>query len=366
MIPDEPIRARREKRTVVLPAARWDSFVEHHPYGHFLQTSQWGELKSQHGWRYQRQTLMPQSQHGDIVGGAVILFRRLPYGLGTLAYVPRGPVVNWDNRDLAAAVMTAASSAARSRGAIGLVIEPDLLDTPSDQRTLSDNGFAPIDLQVQPRRTIWVNLDVEEEVDILSPMKQKTRYNIGLSRRKGVTVREGSAEDIAVFYGLSQTTAERNEFSIYPPSYYQTFLGLFGRQGTNQARLFLAEHEGRPLAAVMVVAFGQRATYLYGASSNEARDLMPTYLLQWEAMRWARERGCRTYDLWGVPDADEDVLEADFKDRNDGLWGVYRFKRGFGGQVVRHIGAWAQAYAPLRWRLYGLARRVRKTSGLSG
>jgi lipid II:glycine glycyltransferase (peptidoglycan interpeptide bridge formation enzyme) len=169
-----------------------------------------------------------------------------------------------------------------------------------------------------------------------------------------------------LFFGLSQTTAERNEFSIYPLAYYQTFLRLFGRQGANQARLFIAEHEGRPLAAMVAVAFGQRATYLYGASSNEARDLMPTYLLQWEAMRWARERGCRTYDLWGVPDADEATLEADFKDRNDGLWGVYRFKRGFGGQVVRHIGAWAQVYAPARWWLYSQARRLRKTSGLSG
>ena len=364
LTPDEPIRARREKKTAAFPAARWDAFVEHHPYGHFLQTNGWGELKSQHGWRYVRSTVV--NAEAELIGGSILLFRRLPFGLGTLAYAPRGPVVNWDNRDTAAAVLNITAKTARNRGAIGLIVEPEMLDTPSDRRTLAACGLTPLDLHVQPRRTIWVNLDVEEEVDILSPMKQKTRYNIGLARRKGVTVREGTPDDIATFYALSQTTAARDAFAIYPESYYRSFFHLFGPTSANRARLLIAEHDKRALAALVVVAFGKRATYLYGASSNEGRDLMPAYLLQWEAMRWARERGCRTYDLWGVPDEDEATLEANFKDRNDSLWGVYRFKRGFGGQVVRHIGAWGQVFSPARWWLYTQARRLRKTTGLSG
>ncbi len=364
LTPDEPIRARKEKKAAVFPAARWDAFVEQHAYGHLLQTSKWGELKSQHGWQYVRSTVV--NAEAELIGGSIILFRRLPFGLGMLAYVPRGPVVNWDNRDTAAAVIKIAAKTAHSRGAIGLIVEPELLDTPSDRRTLAGCGLFPLDLHVQPRRTIWVNLDVEEEVDILSSMKQKTRYNIGLARRKGVTVREGGSNDIAAFYSLSQTTAERNAFSIYPESYYRSFLNLFGPLNADRARLLIAEHNRRTLAGLVVVAFGQRATYLYGASSNEDRELMPTYLLQWEAMRWARERGCRTYDLWGVPDEDEATLEANFKDRNDGLWGVYRFKRGFGGQIVRHIGAWGQVFSPARWWLYQQACRLRKTNGLSG
>ena len=348
----------------MFPATKWDAFVEQHPFGHFLQTSMWGEIKSQHGWRSLRSTVVNSSS--ELVGGSIVLFRMLPYGLGNIAYVPRGPVANWDNRDGAAAIVNATARLARNRGVIGLVVEPDLLDTPSDCRTLADCGLIPLDWHVQPRSTIWVNLDVEEEVDILSPMKQKTRYNIGLSKRKGVKVRDGTLDDIATFHQLSLTTAERDEFSIHPLSYYRAFMQLFGPAGANHARLLIAEHDGAPLAALVAVAFGRRATYLYGASSNASRDLMPTYLLQWEAMRWARDRGCRTYDMWGVPDEDPETLEANFSERNDGLWGVYRFKRGFGGQVVRSIGAWAQVYSPLRWRLYGWARQIRKTTGLSG
>jgi Uncharacterized protein involved in methicillin resistance len=88
-------------------------------------------------------------------------------------------------------------------------------------------------------------------------------------------------------------------------------------------------------SSVPVFARGRRAWYVYGASNDQERNRMPTYLLQWEAMRWARARGAEEYDLWGVPDADEETLEAHFTERSDGLWGVYRFKRGFGGQVKR-------------------------------
>ncbi|MCL4505249.1 MAG: peptidoglycan bridge formation glycyltransferase FemA/FemB family protein [Chloroflexi bacterium] len=347
----------------MFPLAKWDAFVEQHPYGHFLQTNQWGELKSAHGWRSTRASLI--NSNAELVGGAIVHFRRLPYGLGSVAYVPRGPVVNWDDRDLAVSAVRSTSKIARTRGAIGIIIEPGLLDTPSDQRTLQEARLFQIDVSVQPRRTIWVNLDVEEEVDILALMRQKTRYNIGLAKRKGVIVREGGADDLTMFYNMMQTTSERNIFAIHPLDYYQTFMNLFASSSAHMASLLIAEHDKRPLAAMIVVAFGKRATYLYGASGNEGRELMPTYLLQWEAMRWARARGCVTYDLWGIPDEDEETLEANFKDRDDGLWGVYRFKRGFGGQVVRHIGAWAQVYSPLRWWLYAQARRIKKTSGLT-
>jgi lipid II:glycine glycyltransferase (peptidoglycan interpeptide bridge formation enzyme) len=117
----------------------------------------------------------------------------------------------------------------------------------------------------------------------------------------------------------------------------------------------LAEHEGRLLAGLVVFGQGDTACYMYGASADEGRYLMPNYLLQWEAMLWARERGCRLYDLWGIPDEDAATLEAHFTERSDGLWGVYRFKRGFGGRVVRAAGAWDLVYAPLRYQLYTLA-----------
>lgn len=352
-------------RTKDLSDPEWDGFVGHHPHGHILQTLAWGRLKSMHGWRAAKASVLtPQNKP---IGVSLVLLRSLPYGLGKIAYVPRGPVVNWDNEEYAAAAIRTTCRLARNAGAFALIIEPNLLDTPSDRRLLERNKLIPLNFGVQPRRTIWVNLDVDDEVDILAAMKQKTRYNIGLSKRKGVTVRAGGDDDVNNFYTLMKTTAERDTFSIQTHTYYRDFIQLFEREdhALISARLLIAEHQGKPLAGLIVTALGERATYLYGASSNENRELMPTYLLQWEAMMWARKHGCKTYDLWGVPDEDEATLEANFETRSDGLWGVYRFKRGFGGQVVRHIGAWAAVLSPLRWWLFNQARRFRKTTGLT-
>jgi lipid II:glycine glycyltransferase (peptidoglycan interpeptide bridge formation enzyme) len=164
-----------------------------------------------------------------------------------------------------------------------------------------------------------------------------------------VVVRQGGQEDIATFNGLMQVTGNRDEFSIHQPEYYRTAFDIFAPE---QAALFLAEYEGQALAAIIVFATGERAAYLYGASSNEERQRMPTYALQWAAMQWAKERGCTTYDLWGVPDYPEETLEEDFTERSDGLWGVYRFKRGFGGELCRTVGAADRVYNKLLYRLY--------------
>jgi lipid II:glycine glycyltransferase (peptidoglycan interpeptide bridge formation enzyme) len=199
-----------------------------------------------------------------------------------------------------------------------------------------------------------VDLDADPE-EVLGRMKQKTRYNVRLAARKGVTVRAGGEADLPAFFQMMEVTAGRDQFGIHSRAYYETVHRLFVPSG--RGRLLLAEHEGELLAGLVVLRFSETAIYMYGASSDEKRNLMPTYLLQWEAMRWAREQGCRTYDLWGVPDEDEATLEAEFAARNDGLWGVYRFKRGFGGRLVRTIGAWDLVYAPLRYRLYTAAVR---------
>jgi peptidoglycan pentaglycine glycine transferase (the first glycine) len=321
-----------------LTAADWDHFLNQHPNHHLLQTSAWGELKADFGWQPVRIVV------DDI--GAQVLFRDLPLGL-SLAYIPKGPVGNYEAWEK---LWPEVDEICRRRKAVFLKVEPDFWqnDTPDLWGDALPPGFRLSPQDIQPLRTIVVDL-LDEEDQILAHMKQKTRYNIRLAARKDVIVH--SSSDIDAFYDLIDLTGERAEFGVHSLEYYRRAYEIFHPLGMCQ--LLQAEYQGKPLAALMVFSNGTRAWYLYGASSNEERNRMPTYLLQWEAMRWAKEQGCAEYDLWGVPDVEREQLEAEFKQRHDGLWGVYRFKRGFGGELLRGAGPWDRVYVPL---LYGFYR----------
>ena len=309
----------------------WENFLTRNPQAHLLQSSHWGQLKSEFGWD------AVQITQGD--NGAQVLFRRLPLGF-SIAYIPRGPV-GPDLQDL----LPELDKACRARRAIVLKIEPDAWE--DEEAGAVPAGFQPSAHSIQPPRTITVDLRGDEDA-VLARMKQKTRYNIRLGLRKGVVVRESG--DLDTFNSLMETTGERDAFGVHSADYYRRAYELF--KPHEMCELLIAEAEGTPLAALMVFARGERAWYFYGASANEFRNFMPTYVLQWEAMRWARQRGCTEYDLWGIPDADEDTLEAEFSERSDGLWGVYRFKRGFGGSVRRSAGPFDRVYNPVMYRLY--------------
>jgi lipid II:glycine glycyltransferase (peptidoglycan interpeptide bridge formation enzyme) len=344
----------REVRTD-LPATEWDEFVAAHPYAHILQTAEWGELKAAFGWSAQWVTLL---EDGAPRAGALVLYRPLPLGVGALAYVPRGPLVDWERPDELAELMEALSAAARARRAVALIVEPDLPDESRWRELLTALGFRPSPLgSIQPRRTLIVDISRDEEA-ILAAMKSKTRYNIRLAERKGVVVWEGTESDFPAFHRLMAETAARDRFGVHAPAYYERAYHLFVPRGW--ARLLMAGVEGEPVAALMVFALGRRAWYFYGASSDTHREKMPTYRLQWEAIRWARSRGCTEYDLWGVPDEDEERLEAEFTRRQDGLWGVYRFKRGFGGRLVRTVGTWERPLRPALYRLYAAVAARRR------
>ena len=333
-------------------AAEWDNFVSSQPQPHVLQTSAWGELKSSFGWEVERVVLRDGP---DIVAGAQLLVRRLPFGL-RMAYVPKGPLVDWQDDALCRDMFDGLHRYCHSHHAFALKIEPDLIDSPTVEGWLLENGFVRTPHRIQPRRTILIDLSPSED-EILRRMKSKTRYNIRLSERKGVRVHEGGRDDLSSFARLMAVTGRRDGFKVHRPEYYARAYELFVPSG--MARLFIATYEGRPLAGLMAFAFGGRAWYMYGASGDQHRNRMPTYALQWAAICWAKERGCRFYDMWGVPDEDEETLEANFARRSDGLWGVYRFKRGFGGQLVRYIGAFDFVYNMPVYRLYRLAIRLR-------
>ncbi len=227
------------------------------------------------------------------------------------------------------------------------MVEPDEWES-EHLSLITDNWSLATALHnIQPPRTIVISLEGSED-DVLARMKQKCRYNVRLAEKKGITVR--AWDDLDGFHRLMQVTGGRDGFGVHSLAYYKKAYDLFYPAG--MAELLVAEFEGKPLAALMIFAIGKRSWYLYGASNDEERNRMPTYLLQWEAIRWAKARGCTEYDLWGVPDADEATLEAEFETRHDGLWGVYRFKRGFGGEVKRASQALDRVYMPLLYKLY--------------
>ena len=329
----------------------WNEFVKQYATRyktpHVLQTAAWGELKSAFGW---------DTAH-IVVGenGALVLLRVLLPRLGalspTIAYIPKGPIgEDWT------ALLPDLDALCHRRRVVLLKIEPDLWEhevkaLPSELQ-LKTSAHA-----IQPPRTIVVDISGTEESN-LAQMKQKTRYNIRVAEKNGVEVHP--SPDITVFQGLMEVTGERDGFGVHSLDYYQRVYQLFHKEQAIAAadeplcELLIASFEGQPLAGLIVFAYGKRSWYFYGASNDLHRNKMPTYLIQWEAIRWARRLGCTEYDLWGIPDEDEEVLEAQFTERHDGLWGVYRFKRGFGGKVLRAAGPWDRVYQPMLYSLYEL------------
>lgn len=310
----------------------WNGFVSASPSGHVLQSWEWGELKARSGQEPLRLVLKAD---GEIRAATQVLLRPLARGLGRIAYVPKGPVLDYADTEVLRATIAGLRGVANTRKVISLKVEPEVRDPSPAGAELVRLGLQPA-APVQMRSTIWVDLTASED-EILARQKSKTRYNTRLAERKGVEVSAGSLEDLDAWYDMYEVTAQRDGFSIHSRAYYRQVLEILGR--SDMARLFAARHEGDLLAGIIVFAFGTTGQYMYGASSNEKRNLMAPYLTQWRGMQWARERGCRTYDLWGIPD----VLEED-----EDLWGVYRHKRGYGGEIVRHIGAFDLVCAPLQ------------------
>lgn len=319
---------------------------------HVLQSRAWGQFKSRFGWTAER------IQHGAAM--AQVLFRRLPLGF-TVGYIPKGPGVDWRDTAALTALMEAIHATARQHRAVFLKVEPHLWQqTQPDlcvhvRQTLAQMGFLEA-ATIQPQTTLLIDL-TGSSADVLARMKQKTRYNIRLGPKKGVTVRQGTEADLPAFYQLTQVTATRNAFDVHSLAYYEAAYQLFE---ASQRALFIAAYEGDPLAAVMAFRQGREAYYFYGASSDAHRALMAPYAVQWAAIAWAIHHGCTQYDLWGIPDADVATLEAEFQNRHDGLWGVYRFKRGFGGLYVQSVGAFDYVYHRPLYHLYKLYQRWRR------
>jgi len=283
----------------------------------------------------------------------LVLLRKVAGGF-TIAYVPHGPDIgrSYRNGDFLVQLGREIEKhldvkpvfirydlpwGVKSSGQVSFAFGPELVKAVSD---------------IQPPDTVVVSLR-EPEDEILKRMKPKTRYNIRLSGKKGVVINRGGKELLSAWYDLYRETAERDRITIHSKSYYESVFDIaeLSKSGAPEVILFTAVFSDELLAGIIVLIYGSRATYLYGASSGNKRNLMPNYALQWEAMKYAKEQGCEEYDLFGIPPDD---------DPSHPMHGLYRFKTGFGGEVIRMPGCWDLPLKPLMYRVYRTAEKARK------
>lgn len=344
----------------------WNQALAKLPYAHILQSWEWGAFKAETtGWIPKRIML---KEGNEIVAMASIGMRRVA-GF-PLLYLAKGPAFAYEDGALVNEVLSFIEDYAKEMGAIWVKIDPDVVEargTGIDDDNQADITGETVKQilkarkwqysadQVQFKNTLKIDLTQDEET-ILMMMSQNTRRKVRTAEKKGVTVRQGDIQDLEILFQLYQTTGERDDFLIRPFEYYRKAWQVFMEAGL--AKAFIAEFEEKAIAHVILFHFGQTCWYFYGASSNEERNRMPNYLLQWEAMRWAKQAGYRYYDMWGAPTV---------FDESDSMWGVYQFKQGFRAEVVRHIGAWDfapstlkyKAYTQLRPRVYQILKRLK-------
>ncbi|MBI4728240.1 MAG: peptidoglycan bridge formation glycyltransferase FemA/FemB family protein [Acidobacteria bacterium] len=344
--------------------ARFDAFVSSSPLADALQSWEWGEVKRASGWRPLRLMAL---EAGEVAGTCSVLTARPARGFPPIAYAPRGPVLDLARPDVLAALLRGVREHARP--AFAFTCDPPVEAGSEGARALAAAGLRRVDAGgfggVQPSTVMVLDLSPPLE-EIFGGFKSKWRYNVRLAERRGVEVREAARGDLGVFCDLLRETARRDGFLIRDRSYYQAIWDNLEPAGI--LRTFLAERGGRPIAGVMLFVMGDRAIYVYGASSNEERNSMPNHLLQWHAIRWAKERGLALYDFRGVSPV------RDGKPADERLAGLGRFKEGFGARTVQYAG---QLDLPLRpgwyalWRVaapraIALAKRLRRGAAGAG
>jgi peptidoglycan pentaglycine glycine transferase (the first glycine) len=352
----------------------WNSVISKLPSPHFLQTYEWGQVKAKYGWTplyavwtdpdkfFILKNTDNWSLNPDQVVGAALILKRQIINNGFAArlavlYSPKGPSLDWTNGSLQNRVLNDLQGFARKQGAVFLKMDPDVVlgtGIPHGEDEVMDNGGKAVmselqrsgwrysSDQIQFKNTILIDLKLSEE-EMLARMKQKTRYNIRLAGKKSVVVRIGTLEDLGALYKMYAETSVRDGFVIREEGYYQMVWGTFMSSEEPTCEPLIAEVDGEPVAAIFVFYFAGRAYYVYGMSRDAHREKMPSYLLQWEAMKRAKAKSCTAYDLWGAPEV---------FDESDSMWGVYRFKEGLGGKIVRTLGAWDFAPNPFWYKMY--------------
>jgi Uncharacterized protein involved in methicillin resistance len=325
-------------------------FLQKHPKGHFLQSIEWAKIKSD--WK--NEIIIEKNEQGDIVGSMSLLIRKVPF-FGSIMYAPRGPVCDIYDKETFNKLVNKARELAKQYKSFIFRIDPDIKSDDIEFRKIAEEiGFKIKDNVkdfkdvIQPRYVFRLDVKDKTEEELMKSFHEKTRYNIRLSGRKGVVIKEGTREDLKEFQRIMQETGERDEFMIRPVSYFEK---MYDNLAPNHMKLLLAYYEDKPIAGVIPIMYGNKVWYLYGASSNEYRNVMPNYVLQWEMIKIAINNKCDIYDFRGV----SGVL-----DETHPQYGIYKFKKGFNGEFTEFMGELYIVFKPFTNSMFNFSERMLK------
>ena len=308
--------------------AEFERFNRSHPRGHFMQSAEWAALKSD--WK--REVVVTRNGDGSIRGGISVLVRKIPMTPYTLMYAPRGPIFDEDDSAAFTDIVNGVRRIAKKHRSVCLRMDPDIragfepFDNALSSMKLKVKGGKNFET-TQPRFVYRMDIKGKTEEEVMANFTSKTRYNVRVAIKNGVETRvvNGDPEAISQFHELMKVTGERDGFICRSKEYFERLLRSLGED----ARLYAAYYDGEMIAGTLAIRYADKVWYLYGASSNKERNRMPNYLLQWEMIRWAIESGVSVYDFRGV---------SGDMDESNPLYGLYRFKRGFNGELVEFVG----------------------------
>lgn len=329
----------------------YTEFLESHERCNFQQSLEWGKVKT----NWIKEVVLAEDENHKIIGSICVWIRKMPI-FGNMMYSSRGPVCDIHDKKVLEQLTDGIKELGKKYNAFVLRIEPDIKkDDQEFRKIVEEIGYKIKDDakdfkdEIQPRFVFRLDIKGKTEDEVLAGCHQKTRYNIRLAKRKGVVVKEGTREDLKDFYKIMIETGSRDGFIIRSLDYFEK---MYDELAPKHMKLLMAYYEDKPISGIIPIMYGNKTWYLYGASSNQHRNLMPNYLLQWEMIRQAIQNKCDIYDFRGV---------SGVVDETHPQYGLYRFKKGFGAEFTEFIGEVYWPFKPLTYKLYKIAEKTFRT-----
>lgn len=326
----------------------YTDFLKSHERCNFQQSIEWGNVKT--SWE---KYLAISGDIKNIKGSVMLWVRSVPI-FGKLIYISRGPIVDIDNEIILSDILNEVKQFAKEINAFAIMFEPDVLNEKENfKKNLINLGFKikkgkDLSSSINPTYVFRVNLKNENTDSIIKKFHHKTRYNINYAIKKGIEIEEGNEKSIDDFYKLLEITGIRDEFIIRDKEYYINVWNAFEKENK---KIYFAKHNNEILAGIFLIKYGNKVWYLYGASSNNKRNLMPTYLLQWQGIKWAIESQCDIYDLMGTPGITKE-------DKNHHEYGLFKFKSGYNANLCEFIGQILYINKPIKYKMFMFAEKM--------